>query len=104
MVKEVTDATFDEEVLKSDQPVMVDFWAEWCGPCKALAPVIEELANENGDKIKILKMNIDQNPDTAPKFGIRGIPTNIIFKNGEVFEQITGNQAKSKFQDSINKL
>ena len=77
-----TDATFTQDVLKSDKPVLLDFWAEWCGPCKMIAPILDEIAAEYRDRVKIAKLNIDENPQTPPKFGIRGIPTLILFKNG----------------------
>lgn len=103
-VKEVTDATFEQDVLKSDLPVLVDYWAIWCGPCKALAPVIEELSNDNEGKINVYKMDVDANPDTAAKYGIRGIPTVIFFKNGEIVDQVVGNQSKADFQSRIDQL
>ncbi|RME16139.1 MAG: thioredoxin [Bdellovibrio sp.] len=90
----VTDNNFEEEVLKSTSPVMVDFWAPWCGPCQALGPVLEEIAGELKDKVKILKMNVDENPHTPAKYGIRGIPTMILFKDGKEVEKIVGNQPK----------
>ncbi len=90
MAAQVTDSGFDAEVLKSDLPVLVDFWAPWCGPCRAIAPVIEELTQEFDGKIKILKMNVDENPSTPSKYGIRAIPNLILFKNGDVVEQVTG--------------
>ena len=80
----ITDANFEEEVLKSETPVLVDYWAEWCGPCKAIAPVLDDLAPEYVGKVKIVKMNMDENPNTPPKYGIRQIPTLMIFKNGAV--------------------
>jgi thioredoxin 1 len=80
----VTDATFDQEVLKSDVPVLVDFWAEWCGPCKMIAPVLEQIAGDTAGKLKIVKLNVDENQDTPPKFAIRGIPTLLLFKNGQL--------------------
>ncbi len=79
----VTDATFEQEVLKSDVPVLVDFWAEWCGPCKMIAPVLEQIASDTAGKLKIVKLNVDENQGTPPKFAIRGIPTLILFKNGQ---------------------
>jgi thioredoxin 1 len=91
----VTDATFDAQVLKSALPVLVDFWAPWCGPCRAIGPVIEELAGEYAGKLTIIKMNVDENPATPAKYGIRAIPTLIVFKQGEVLEQITGAVSKS---------
>lgn len=92
----VTDASFDADVLKSSQPVLVDFWAEWCGPCKMIAPVLSELADEYSAKIKICKMDVDANTDTPAKFGIRGIPTLIIFKNGNVAAQKVGALSKAQ--------
>ena len=80
----ITDANFEDEVLKSDTPVLVDYWAEWCGPCKAIAPVLEDVAPEFTGRVKIVKMNIDENPNTPPKYGIRSIPTLMLFKNGAV--------------------
>ncbi len=82
-LQQITDATFETEVLNSDVPVLVDFWAEWCGPCKMLMPILEEIAPEMADKVKIVKVNIDQNPLTPGQFGVRGIPTMILFKGGK---------------------
>jgi thioredoxin 1 len=95
MANQVTDATFDAQVLKSALPVLVDFWAPWCGPCRAIGPMIEELAGEYADKLTIIKMNVDENPATPAKYGIRAIPTLILFKQGEVLEQITGAVSKA---------
>ena len=86
----VTDATFDAEVRQSDVPVVVDFWAEWCGPCRAIAPVLEELSSELQGKVKIVKLNVDENPDTTVKYGVRSIPTMILFKNGEAADMKIG--------------
>jgi len=91
-----TDATFTQDVLKSDKPVLLDFWAEWCGPCKMIAPILDEIASEYQDRVKIAKLNIDENPQTPPKFGIRGIPTLILFKNGTVEAQKVGAVSKSQ--------
>lgn len=98
----VSDDTFEEDVLQSSTPVVVDFWAEWCGPCKQIAPALEEIAQDMGDKIKIAKLNIDENPSTPGKYGIRAIPTLMIFKDGEVAATQMGAQPKGKLVDWIN--
>ena len=103
-VMEVEDSSFDNEVLQSEEPVLVDFWAPWCGPCKAIGPVVEELAGEFGDKIKFAKCNVDNNPITPGKYGIKAIPTLIIFKGGNVVEQITGMVAKSRLEEAIKNI
>ncbi|GAA3960943.1 MULTISPECIES: thioredoxin TrxA [Allohahella] len=92
----VTDDTFESEVLQADGPVLVDYWAEWCGPCKMIAPVLEEIADEYGDKLKVCKLNIDENEQTPPKFSIRGIPTLMLFKNGNVDATKVGALSKSQ--------
>jgi len=97
-----TDANFDAEVLKSKTPVLVDFWAEWCGPCRMLGPTIEELAKEYAGKVKVGKVNVDENPGIASKFGIRSIPTVMIFKDGTVFEQMVGVQPKDTIKKKID--
>ena len=101
MAVQVTDSSFDDEVLKSDIPVLVDFWAPWCGPCRAMGPVIDELSEEYQGQVKISKMNVDENPATPSKFGIRAIPTLILFNKGEVAEQITGAVSKSSIKEMI---
>jgi len=103
-VLEIDDSSFDAEILQSDIPVLVDFWAPWCGPCKAIGPTVEALAKEFGDKIKFAKCNVDENPITPGKYGIRAIPTLIFFNKGVVADQITGMVAKAKLEDAINKL
>jgi thioredoxin 1 len=92
----VTDESFESEVLKSDSPVLVDYWAEWCSPCKLIAPVLEEIASEYGGRLKVAKLNIDENPDTPPKYGIRGIPTLMLFKDGHVEATKVGALSKSQ--------
>jgi thioredoxin 1 len=92
----VSDDSFEQEVLQSDKPVLIDYWAEWCGPCKMIAPVLAELADEYADKVQIAKLNIDDNPATPPKYGIRGIPTLMLFKNGEVEATIVGAVSKAQ--------
>ena len=98
----VTDGSFDEEVLKSDQPVLVDYWAEWCGPCKMIAPILDEIAGEYVGKLKVAKLNIDDNPETPPKYGIRGIPTLMIFKGGNVEATKVGAVSKSQLTAFID--
>ncbi len=103
-VTNVTDATFEQDVLKSDVPVLVDFWAVWCGPCRAIAPVVEDLANDFVGKAKIMKMDVDSNRMTPGRYGVRGIPTLLIFKDGQVKEQYVGGDAsKEKLAGLLNK-
>ena len=101
-VAEFNDQNFDAEVLQSETPVVVDFWAPWCGPCRALAPVIGELAEENAGSVKVGKLDTDQSPQTAVKYGIQSIPTIIVFKNGEAVQKAMGVQPKSKLQEMID--
>ena len=99
----VSDSTFDAEVLKSSLPVLIDFWAPWCGPCKAISPVIEELSKEYAGKLKVVKMNVDDNPQTPSKYGVRGIPNLIIFKGGQVQDQIVGAVPKAHLVKAIER-
>jgi thioredoxin 1 len=94
--KQISDATFDQDVLQADRPVLVDFWAEWCGPCRMFAPILDEVAREYGDKLTIAKLDVDANPATPGKYGIRGIPTLILYKNGEASAQKVGSLTKSQ--------
>ena len=102
-ITEVGDNNFEAEVLQSSVPVLVDFWAPWCGPCKSIAPIVEEIANQYDGKLKVAKLNVDDHPATASRYGIRGIPNLIILKGGAVKEQITGAVAKSKLVSAIEK-
>ena len=102
--KILTDANFQAEALQSPQPMLVDFWAEWCGPCRMLGPVIEKIAAANAGRIVVGKMNVDENPNTPQKYGIQGIPTVIFLKNGEVTKQLVGYQAQDKIQKAIDEL
>ena len=103
-VIEVTDQTFEAEVLQSDKPALIDFWAEWCAPCRQISPIIKELAAQHGDKVKIVKMDIDANPGTPGKYGVRAIPTILAFKGGEVVQQIQGARPKGDFEEMIQGL
>lgn len=99
----VSDTTFDTEVMKAGTPVLVDFWATWCGPCKAIAPLVEQIATENTGKLKVVKMDVDQNPVTPSKFGIMGIPTLILFKDGQEVSRIVGMQNKTSLSRELSK-
>ncbi len=101
---DVTDANFDEEVLQSQQPVVLDFWAEWCAPCRTISPIIKQLAEDYDGKIKVVKMNIDENPKTPGKYGVRAIPTVLAFQNGQVVEQLQGARPKAAFEEMVQKL
>ena len=100
---QITDAQFQDEVLNSDLPVVVDFWAPWCGPCKMIGPVLEDVAGDMEGKIKVVKINVDENPDTAPKYNVRGIPTLLVVKGGEVVATKVGAVSKSQLVDFIEK-
>ncbi|MCA9483187.1 MAG: thioredoxin TrxA [Nitrospina sp.] len=101
-VVSVTDAEFETSVLQNDKPAMIDFWAEWCQPCKMLAPTVEELADEYQDKLMVAKLNVDDNPQTATKYNIRGIPTLLFFKNGEIVQQLVGVKSKAEIKKIID--
>ena len=101
MSQTVTDDTFETEVLKASQPVMVDFYADWCGPCKAMSPLVDELAGELGDQLKIVKINIDNSPNAPTKYGVRGIPTFMVFKDGEVVDTRVGGMSKNQLSDWV---
>ena len=102
-ISEISDSTFESEVLQSSTPVLVDFWATWCGPCKALAPKLVEVSEAYSGQVKFAKMEVDQNPETPARFGIRGVPTLILFKGGKMVDQIVGNQSKDVIEDLIKK-
>ena len=103
-VLNVTDLTFEAEVLKSDKPVVIDFWAEWCAPCRQIAPIIKELAAEHGDQVKIVKMDIDSSPGTPGQYGVRAIPTILAFKDGQVIQQLQGARPKRDFDAMVEGL
>lgn len=100
-LKKVTDTSFEADVLKSEKLVLVDYWAEWCGPCRQVAPVLEAIAAEHGDKIEIVKLNVDENPEVTRKYGILNIPTLGVFQNGEVVKELVGARSKSRLLDDL---
>ena len=101
---EVTDDSFSNEVLNSELPVLVDFWAEWCGPCKMVSPIVEELSNDYNGKVKVTKLDVDSNPQTATNYGIRGIPTLLMFKDGSAVDQIVGAGPKQHIAERLDKI
>ena len=101
-ITELSSNSFEQEVLKSDQPVLVDFWAPWCGPCRMIGPVVEELAGENADSLKVAKINIDDAQDIATTYGVSSIPTLMIFKNGDVIDRFVGVQPKNRLQEAVD--
>ncbi len=103
-VTEVNDANFEQEVLQSSQPVLVDFWATWCGPCRALAPVVDQVASEYNGRLKVMKMDVDQNNATPGRYGIRGIPALLLFKDGKVADQIVGYVPKDTIDKTVSKV
>jgi thioredoxin 1 len=104
MTVEVTDSNFDTVVLQSDKPVLVDFWAEWCGPCRVIGPLVKEIAEEYGDKVVVTKLDVDSNPAVTNKFGIRNIPTVLFFKNGQVVDKVVGAVPKSQLVSKLQPL
>ena len=102
-VKHITDVSFEDDVLKANAPVLVDFWAPWCGPCKMVAPVLDELARDYDGKVEVVKLNVDENPDTTQKYGVRGIPTLILFKGGQIEEQVVGAVSKAQLEALLSK-
>lgn len=99
----VNDSTFETEVIKSETPILVDFWAPWCGPCKAIAPLLEELADQYKDRVKVAKLNVDDNPQTAVNYGVRNIPTMIVFKEGKIVDRLIGLVPKARLEEFIQK-
>jgi len=104
MSDSVNDNNFESEVLNADGPVMVDFWAEWCGPCKAMSPLVDELATEMGEKLKVVKINIDESPNAPTKFGVRGIPTFMVFKGGQVVDTRVGGMSKGQLTEWVESV
>jgi thioredoxin 1 len=103
-ISDVTDSQFEEEVIKSDRPVLVDFWAEWCAPCRMLAPVVKEIAEEFGDRVRVFKMDLDANPQTPHRYNVRAVPTLLFFKNGEVADQLVGAVPKARIVEKLQGL
>lgn len=103
-ISDVTDSTFEQDVLKSDRPVLVDFWAEWCAPCRMLAPVVKEIAEEFGDRIRVCKLDVDSNPSTAARYNIRSIPSILFFQGGQVADQVVGAVPKARIVEKLEAL
>jgi thioredoxin 1 len=103
-ITDVTDATFESEVLKSETPVLVDFWAEWCAPCRRVAPIVKEIADSYGEKLKVVKINIDDSPQVPGNYGIRSIPTILAFKDGQVVSQLVGLRPKADFEEMVDRV
>jgi len=103
-IAEVNDQNFESEILQSDKPAVVDFWAEWCAPCRQISPIISQLATQYGDRVKIVKMNVDDSPGTPGRYGIRAIPTVLAFRGGQVVDQLQGARPKAAFEEMIKKL
>jgi len=103
-VQQITDASFDSDVLQADVPVLIDFWAPWCGPCKAIAPVVDELAKDYAGRLKVVKMNVDDNPNTPSKYGVRSIPNLLLFKGGQVKDQIVGAVPKAVLVKAVDQV
>jgi thioredoxin 1 len=103
-VLEITDQNFEAEILRSDKPAIVDFWAEWCAPCRAIAPIVKDLAARYGDKVKIAKMNVDENPATPGSYSVRAIPTVLAFRGGQVVDQLSGARPKAAFEELVQKV
>lgn len=100
----VSDETFEDEVLKADKPVVVDFWAEWCGPCKAMGPLVDEIASERSEQVKVAKVNIDESPNAPTNYGVRGIPTFMVFKDGQVLDTKVGGMSKSQLEEWVDSI
>jgi len=103
-IQMISDADFDEKALNAEKPVLVDFWAPWCGPCKAIAPMLDQIAAEKGDRVLIFKCNVDENPGTATRFGIKSIPTLLFFNRGELADQVVGMTLRNRIDDTLDKL
>ncbi|MGA2031661.1 MAG: thioredoxin [Thermoguttaceae bacterium] len=103
-LREISDSDFDSEVLQSEHPVLVDFWAPWCGPCRMIAPILEQLATENGERLKVVKVNVDESPAVAGGYGVSSIPTLMLFKDGQIVDRFVGVQPKTRLQEAITQV